>query len=37
VIVYDWLGLAILRRGWVNFDLVWIAALGGCGVLLLLV
>jgi hypothetical protein len=37
VIVYDWLGLAFLRTGWINFDLVWVAALGGCGLLLLLV
>jgi hypothetical protein len=36
VIVYDWLGLAILRWGWINFDLIWIGALGSCGVILLL-
>jgi hypothetical protein len=36
VIVYDWVGLAVLRSGWINFDLIWIAALGICGVLQLL-
>jgi hypothetical protein len=28
VVVYDRLGLALLRRAWVNLDLVWAAALG---------
>jgi hypothetical protein len=37
VIVYGWLGLAFLRTSWLNFDLIWIAALGSCGVILLLV
>jgi hypothetical protein len=37
LIVYDWVGLAFLRSGWINFDLIWIAALGSCGVLLILV
>src|SRR6266404_5880779 len=36
LIVYEWLGLAFLRSGWVNLDLIWLAALGLCGVLLLL-
>jgi hypothetical protein len=36
LIVYEWVGLAFLRSGWVNLDLVWIAALGSCGVLLML-
>ncbi len=36
VVVYEWLGLALLRRGWINFDLVWIAALLGTGAVLLL-
>jgi hypothetical protein len=25
--VYEWIGLAFLRSHWINFDLVWIAAL----------
>jgi hypothetical protein len=36
LIVYDWVGLAFLRSGWINLDLIWIAALGICGLLLLL-
>ena len=36
LIVYEWLGLAFLRSGWVNLDLIWLAALSLCGVLLLL-
>ncbi len=35
LIVYDWVGLAFLRSGWVNLDVIWIAALGLCGLLLL--
>src|SRR5918994_4163572 len=30
-LVYDWLGIAVLRRGWVNLDAVWTAALAACG------
>ncbi len=36
VIVYKWLGLAILRRGWINFDVLWTVALIGAGVFLIL-
>jgi hypothetical protein len=36
LIVYEWVGLAFLRSGWVNLDLIWIAGLGFCGVLLML-
>jgi hypothetical protein len=35
ILVYDWLGVAVLRRGWVNLDLVWAAALVLVGVWLL--
>lgn len=35
--VYEWLGLAFLRRGWINLDLIWIAALVAAGSLLLVV
>ena len=35
-LVYEWIGLAFLRRGWFNLDLLWIAALGGTGCLLVL-
>ena len=34
--VYEWIGLAFLRRGWINLDLVWVLALAGAGVILLL-
>lgn len=35
LLVYDWIGLAFLRRGWFNVDLIWTAALGVTGLLLL--
>jgi hypothetical protein len=35
MVVYEWLGLAFLRRGWINLDLVWVLALIGAGVILL--
>jgi hypothetical protein len=34
--VYEWVGLAVLRRAWLNADLIWIAALILAGMLLLL-
>jgi hypothetical protein len=33
VVVYERLGVSVLRRVWVNVDLVWSAALIGTGVL----
>jgi hypothetical protein len=36
LIVYQWVGLAFLRSAWINFDLIWILALGICGALLLI-
>jgi hypothetical protein len=35
VAVYEWIGLAFLRRGWINLDLVWVLVLIGMGVILL--
>jgi len=35
IAVYEWIGLAFLRRGWINLDLVWVVALLGAGVFLL--
>jgi hypothetical protein len=36
LIVYQWAGLDFLRRGWINLDLIWTAALIGMGLWLLL-
>ena len=36
VAVYEWVGLAFLRRGWINLDLVWVIALAAAGLVLLL-
>jgi hypothetical protein len=36
IAVYEWIGLAFLRSHWINFDLVWIAALSLSGVVLML-
>jgi hypothetical protein len=30
-VVYEWLGLAFLRRGWINLDWIWVAALVATG------
>lgn len=35
LVVYDRVGVAFLRTGWVNLDWIWTAALGLCGGLLL--
>ena len=34
VVVYEWVGLAFLRRGWINLDLLWLMALIATGLLL---
>ncbi len=34
-IVYEWIGLAFLRRGWFNVDLIWTAALVIAGIILI--
>ena len=31
IVVYDWVGLGFLRRGWINVDLLWALALIGIG------
>lgn len=36
LVVYDWVGLGFLRRGWVNLDWVWAGSLLATGLLLLL-
>src|SRR3984893_12950083 len=35
VVIYEWVGLAILRTAWLNVDLIWTAALATTGLLLL--
>ncbi len=37
VVVYEWLGVGVLKRGWINFDLLWIVMLAATGILLLVV
>jgi hypothetical protein len=36
LVVYNWAGVAFLRRGWINLDLVWTFALVAAGVMLLI-
>ena len=36
VAVYEWVGPAFLRRGWINLDFIWALALIGAGAFLLL-
>lgn len=36
IVVYEWAGLAFLRRGWINIDFIWVLALVGAGVILLI-
>jgi hypothetical protein len=36
-LVYDFVGLAVLRRSWINLDLIWCCGLAGAALLLLLV
>lgn len=35
LIVYEWLGLAVLRSAWINVDLVWVVALAATGAVLI--
>lgn len=34
-LVFEWVGLALLRRGWINLDMVWSGVLIGVGAVLL--
>lgn len=35
IAVFEWLGLAVLRSTWINFDRLWTVALGATGIVLL--
>ena len=35
ILVYDWIGVGFLRRGWINFDWLWTGALGVTGMIVL--
>ncbi len=35
LVVYEWAGLAFLRRSWINLDAIWTVALGGSAAVLL--
>jgi hypothetical protein len=35
VVVYEWVGVGFLRRGWINLDLLWTAALVVAGAVLI--
>jgi hypothetical protein len=37
ILVYDWIGLGILRRAWVNVDKLWAATLMGSGLIVLVI
>ena len=37
IVVYKWIGVGFLRRGWINLDLLWTIALVVCGIILLVV
>ncbi len=36
VVVYEWIGVAFLRRSWINFDLLWTGALVATGLVLII-
>lgn len=36
LLVYEWVGVGFLRRGWINLDLLWTGALLAMGAILLL-
>jgi hypothetical protein len=35
-LIYAWIGLAVLRRAWINLDIIWSAVLIGTGLIFLL-
>lgn len=37
IVVYKWIGVGFLRRGWINLDLLWTIALVICGIMVLVI
>lgn len=37
ILVYDWLGVGILRKAWINMDKLWAATLVGSGLIVLVI
>jgi hypothetical protein len=37
IVVYKWIGVGFLGRGWINLDLLWTIALVLCGIIVLVV
>jgi hypothetical protein len=37
LIVYEWVGLKILRSAWINLDSIWAGALVAAGILSLMI
>jgi hypothetical protein len=37
IVVYKWISVGFLRRGWINLDLLWTIALVICGIIVLVV
>ena len=37
IAVYDWIGLGVLRKAWINVDKLWAATLMGSGLIVLMV
>lgn len=35
ILVYEWIGVAILRSAWINLDMIWVLALAATGCILL--
>jgi len=35
ITVYEWIGVGFLRRGWINFDMLWTGMLASAGLLLI--
>ena len=36
IAVYEWIGVEVLKRAWINLDVIWVLALLGAGAWLLL-